>query len=280
MIRGISRMFGVLVAVVFTSAALAPAASAATRIVLASTTSTDNTGLFKVLLPAYYNWTKLKDVRIDVVAVGTGKAMEIAKRGDADLLLVHDREKEDAFIKDGYGVGCRDVMYNDFVVVGPQSDPAKVRAAISAARAFSMIVAAGSTFISRGDESGTHAREKKLWKAAGVETQSLKNYLSVGQSMEAALRVTDEKCAYTLADRATYLSMKGSLGCIVVLYEGDPALFNQYGTIAVNPQKFPHVKYAEALDFIEFITGREGQAVIGSFKDKEGNALFIPNAGK
>jgi len=255
-----------------------PAAHAVTRVILASTTSTQNTGLFDVLLPAYYNWTTLKDVRIDVVAVGTGKAIETAKRGDADLLLVHDREKEDAFLAGGYGLERRDVMYNDFVVVGPPSDPAKARKAKSASEAFRLVAASGAAFVSRGDESGTHAREKMMWKTAGVDMNTLKNYLSVGQSMEAALRITDEKAAYTLSDRATYRSMKDSLKNLTLLYEGDPALFNQYGTIPVNPAKFPHVHYKEAMDFIEFITGPAGQKVIGDFKDNHGNTLFIPNA--
>jgi len=268
------------VAVFTLSLLFTAAANAETRVILASTTSTQNTGLFDVLLPAYYNWTKLKDVRIDVVAVGTGKAIETAKRGDADLLLVHDREKEDAFIAEGYGVNRLDVMYNDFVVVGPSSDPAKVKDATSAADAFKRMASAAVPFVSRGDESGTHAREKKIWKAAGVDNASLKGYLSVGQGMEAALRITDEKGAYTLSDRATYRTMKDSLKGITMLYEGDPALFNQYGTIAVNPEKFPHVRYKEAMDFISFITGSAGQKVIGDFKDRHGNTLFVPNAKK
>jgi tungstate transport system substrate-binding protein len=260
-------------ALFFTSPAMAE-----TRVVLASTTSTQNTGLFDVLLPAYYNWTKMKDVKIDVVAVGTGKAIEIARRGDADILLVHDREKEDAFIKDGYGMDRKDVMFNDFIVVGPPADPAKAKSAKDAADAFKMLAASGVSFVSRGDESGTHAREKKLWKAACVDTALLKGYMSVGQSMEAALRITDEKGAYTLSDRATYLSMKDSLKHVGLLYAGDPALFNQYGVMAVNPAKFPHVHYGIAKDFIEFITGPVGQSVIGGFKDKAGNVLFTPNA--
>ena len=249
-----------------------------TRVILASTTSTQNTGLFDVLLPAYYNWTKLKDVRIDVVAVGTGKAIETAKRGDADLLLVHDREKEDAFMAEGYGVDHREVMYNDFVVVGPASDPAGVKGASSAADAFRKLAASGAQFVSRGDESGTHAREKKMWKAAEVDIKNLKAYLFVGQSMEAALRITDEKGAYTLADRATYLAMKDTLKNLALLYAGDQALYNQYSVMAVNPVKFPGAHYREARDFISYITGPDGQKLIGGFKDKYGNVLFNPNA--
>ncbi len=257
-----------------------PNAQAETHVILASTTSTQDTGLFDVLIPAYYNWTKLKGVKIDVVAVGTGRAIETAKRGDADLLLVHDREKEDAFIKDGYGVGRRDVMYNDFIVVGPSDDPEKIKHSLSASAAFKGIAASGALFVSRGDESGTHAREKKMWKAAGVDVSSVMHYLSVGQGMEATLRITDEKGAYTLSDRATYRTMKDSLKYVTLLYEGDPVLLNQYGTMAVNPKKFPRTHYKEAMDFIEFITGPAGQQVIGSFKDKYGNTLFVPNAKK
>jgi tungstate transport system substrate-binding protein len=219
-------------------------------------------------------------VKINVVAVGTGKAMEIAKRGDADVLLVHDREKEDAFIKEGYGVDRRDVMYNDFIVAGPKGDPAGIKAAKSAAEAFRKIAASGAYFISRGDESGTHSKEKKLWKEAGVNIPALKNYLSVGQGMEETLRIADEKKAYTLSDRATYRTLSDRLNSVTLLFAGDPGLFNQYGTIAVNPKKYPGIHYKEAEDFIAFITGKDGQAVIGGFKDKAGNALFIPNAKK
>jgi tungstate transport system substrate-binding protein len=267
-------------AVFFVIVSAAPAARAETRLILASTTSTQNTGLFDVLIPAYYKWTKLKDVRIDVVAVGTGKAIEIARRGDADLLLVHDREKEDAFIAGGYGVDRRDVMYNDFIIAGPPSDPARIKSAKGAADAFKMIAASGYVFVSRGDESGTHAKEKKMWKAAGVDMKGLKNYLSVGQGMEETLRIADEKGAYTLCDRSTYLSQKDTLKGVTLLYEGDPVLFNQYGTMAVNPAKFPKTHYNEALDFIGYITGPDGQAVIGAFKDKYGHVLFNPNAKK
>lgn len=254
-------------------------AQAETRLILQSTTSTQNTGLFDVLLPAYYKWTKFKGVKIDVVAVGTGKAIENARRGDADILLVHDREKEDAFIADGFGVNRHDLMYNDFIVVGPPSDPARVKAAKSAADAFSRMAKAGVPFVSRGDESGTHAKEKKLWKAAGVDVAKLKGYMSTGLPMEDVLRMSDEKGSYTLSDRATYRTMKDSgMKAITLLYAGDPAMFNQYGVMAVNPAKYPAVHYKEAMDFINFVTGKDGQKVIGSFKDKAGNTLFVPNA--
>jgi tungstate transport system substrate-binding protein len=277
--RLLSRLL-LLVMFAATAASVAPAPAAAdTNIVLASTTSTENTGLFKVLIPAYYKWTKLKDVRIHVVAVGTGKAIEIAKRGDADLLLVHDRVKEDAFVKAGYGVDRRNVMYNDFIITGPKNDPAGIKSAKSAGDAFKKIAATGAVFVSRGDESGTEAREKILWKAAGL-TIPVKNYLSVGQGMEETLRIADEKQAYTLSDRSTYRTLLDRLKYTTLLYQGDPGLFNQYGTIAVNPEKFPHVHYREAMDFIEFITGPDGQKVIGNYEDKTGTKLFFPDAAK
>ena len=273
-----SRFLRVVFSVFAITLLFVPGAHAETRVILASTTSTQNTGLFDALIPAYYKWTRLKDVKIDVVAVGTGKAIEIAKRGDADILLVHDKEKEDAFMAGGFGVDHHLVMFNDFVVMGPASDPAGVKKAESAAAAFKKMSETGAVFVSRGDESGTHAREKKLWKAAGVDMKGLKNYLSVGQSMEAVLRITDEKGAYTLSDRATWLSMKDSLKNIELLYAGDPALYNQYSVMAENPAKFPHAHYKEAVDFIKYVTGPDGQKLIGGFKDKYGNAMFNPNA--
>ncbi len=256
----------------------APASHAETRVVLASTTSTQNTGLFDVLLPAYYKWTKMKDVRIDVVAVGTGKAIETARRGDADFLLVHDKEKEEAFMAAGYGVDRHEVMYNDFVVMGPPSDPAGVAKSKSALDAFRRMSASGVQFVSRGDESGTDAREKKMWKAAGVDFKGLRNYLSVGPGMEETLRIADETGAYTLSDRGTYLTLKDTLKGITLLYGGDPALFNQYAVMAVNPAKYSHVHYDVAEDFIRFVTSSDGQKVIGGFKDKHGNPKFVPNA--
>ena len=273
-----SRLLKIAFSFIVLTFLFVPDTNAETRVILASTTSTQNTGLFDVLIPAYYKWTKLKDVKVDVVAVGTGKAIEIARRGDADILLVHDKEKEDAFVADGFGVDRHLVMYNDFVVMGPASDPAGVKKAGSASAAFKKMSDAGVVFVSCGDESGTHAREKKMWKAAGVDIKGLKGYLSVGQSMEAALRITDEKGVYTLSDRATWLAMKDTLKNIELLYAGDPALYNQYAVMAVNPAKFPHAHYREAKDFINYVIGPDGQRLIGGFKDKYGNTLFNPNA--
>lgn len=259
-----------------------PAVSGAgeTRVVLASTTSTENTGLFGVLLPAYYGWTSHKDVRIDVVAVGTGKALEIAGRGDADILLVHDKDREEKFIAEGHGVKRYEVMYNDFLILGPHDDPAGVSDATNAVLAFILMSEKDAPFVSRGDDSGTHSREKKLWKFAGVDVGKLGNYYSVGQGMEATLRIADEKAAYTLTDRATFNTVRDGLKSIGPMFQGDPLLFNQYAVIAVNPEKHPHVRLDIAEDFIDFVTGPEGQKVIGGFRDGSGRTLFVPNAGK
>jgi len=249
------------------------------HVVLASTTSPQNTGLLAALIPAYYKWTALKEVRVDVVAVGTGAALEIARRGDADVLLVHDPEAEDAFVAEGYGLDHQEVMYNDFVILGPSADPAGIKKADSAIKAFKAVAGSDSPFVSRGDESGTHDREKKLWKLAGVDVKQLKEFITLGQGMVDALKTADRLGAYIMSDRGTYLSSKDHLRHIVLLFEGDPALNNQYSVMAVNPAKHPHVRYREAQDFIEFVTGPVGQKLIGDFRDKLGNVLFSPNAG-
>ncbi len=251
-------------------------ASAETRIRMASTTSTQNSGLFDHLLPLF---EKKTGIRIDVVAVGTGAAIEIGKRGDADVVFVHAKEQELKAVEEGFFVNRHDVMYNDFVVIGPPSDPAKVKGMKSAVEAFKAIAASGAFFISRGDRSGTHTKELSLWKKAGIEPVGRTWYLEVGQGMEKTQRIADEKKAYTLTDRGTWLATKDKdkLDLVVVL-EGDPALFNQYGVMAVNPEKNKHVKYKEAMEFVDWIISKEGQAAVAAFKDKNGNPLFIPNA--
>jgi tungstate transport system substrate-binding protein len=256
-------------------AATAPA-SAGTRIRCASTTSTQNSGLFEYLLPLF---EKKTGIHVDVVAVGTGAAIEIGKRGDADVVFVHAKEQELAAVAEGWFVDRHDVMYNDFVVVGPPSDPANVKGAGSAVDAFRKIAASGSTFVSRGDKSGTHTKELSLWKQAGIAPAGQKWYLEAGQGMEKTQRVADEKRAYTLTDRGTWLATKDKdrLDLAIVL-EGDPSLFNQYGVMAVNPAKYPEVKYKEAMEFVNWVISREGQAAIAAFKDKHGNALFVPDA--
>ncbi len=252
------------------------ALAAETRIRMASTTSTQNSGLFEHILPLFEKKTGIK---VDVVAVGTGAAIEIGKRGDADVVFVHAKEQELKAVEEGYFVNRHDVMYNDFVIIGPQSDPAKIKGMKSATEAFKKIAESGASFVSRGDKSGTHTKELSLWKKAGIEPTGQKWYLEVGQGMEKTQRVANEKQAYTLTDRGTWLATKDKdkLAMIVVL-EGDPVLFNQYGVMAVNPEKQKHVKYKEAMEFVNWITSKEGQDAVAAFKDKNGNALFIPNA--
>ncbi len=250
-----------------------------THVVLASTTSPKDTGLLDELIEAYYRWTKM-ETRIDVVAVGTGAAMEIAKLGDADMLLTHDTESENQFLEEGYGVDRYEVMYNDFIIVGPKEDPVRVMNAGSALDAFRRIFVNTAAFVSRGDQSGTHMREKKLWREAGEDPRRMKKYVTTGGGMEAALREADAFSAYTLCDTGTYLKFKDELLNVTQLFSGDPNLCNQYSVMAVNPARYPNAHYDEALDFIRFVTGEEGQRVIGGFKDRYGNVLFMPNTGR
>jgi len=270
------RMFTVFIAVVILSSICAVSVSAETRIRCASTTSTQNSGLFDYILPIFEKKTGIK---VDVVAVGTGAAIEIGKRGDADFVFVHAKEQELKAVEEGFFVNRHDVMYNDFIIIGPANDPAKIKGMKSAADAFKQIAASGSSFVSRGDKSGTNTKELSIWKMAGIEPAGEKWYLEVGQGMEKTQRIADEKRAYTLTDRGTWLATgdKDKLEMIIVL-EGDASLFNQYGVMAVNPEKHKHVKFKEAMEFVNWIISREGQDTIASFKDKNGNALFIPNA--
>jgi tungstate transport system substrate-binding protein len=265
-----------IVALVLLFTLVATAAFAETRIRMASTTSTQNSGLFDYLLPLFEKKTGIK---IDVVAVGTGASIEIGKRGDADVVFVHAKEQELKAVEEGFFVNRHDVMYNDFVIIGPPSDPAKVKGMKSAADALKAVAGSGASFVSRGDKSGTHTKELSLWKKVGIEPAGQKWYLEVGQGMEKTQRVADEKKAYTLTDRGTWLATKDKdkLDLIIVL-EGDPVLFNQYGVMAVNPEKHKHVKFKEAMQFVDYIISKDGQAAVAAFKDKNGNPLFIPNA--
>jgi tungstate transport system substrate-binding protein len=251
-------------------------AAAETRIRCASTTSTQNSGLFDYILPIFEKKTGIK---VDVVAVGTGASIEIGKRGDADFVFVHAKELELKAVEEGYFVNRHDVMYNDFVIIGPTSDPAKIKGIKSAIDAFKKIAESGTLFVSRGDKSGTNTKELSIWKKAGIEPTGQKWYLEVGQGMEKTQRIADEKHAYTLTDRGTWLATrdKDKLDMIIVL-EGDPTLFNQYGVMVVNPEKYKTTKYKEAMEFVNWIISKEGQETIASFKDKNGNQLFIPNA--
>ena len=269
-------MKGVVVGFFLVALIIGSAAAAELRIKCASTTSTQNSGLFDYLLPIFEKKTGIK---VDVVAVGTGAAIEIGKRGDADVVFVHAKEQELKAVEEGFFVNRHDVMYNDFVIIGPTNDPAKIKGTTSAAEAFKKIAESGQSFVSRGDKSGTNTKELSLWKKTGIEPAGNKWYLEVGQGMEKTQRIADEKRAYTLTDRGTWLATrdKDKLDMVIVL-EGDPALFNQYGVMAVNPEKNKTVKYKEAMEFVNWIISKEGQGVIAAFKDKNGNALFIPNA--
>jgi len=253
-------------------AVLLPAESG--RLRLATTTSTANSGLLAELIPAFEDRTGLK---VDVIAVGTGQALKLGETGDVDLVLVHARASEDAFVAAGHGVDRRDVMHNDFIILGPSRDPAGVRDMGNAAEALKAIANRRESFISRGDDSGTHKKEKALWKQAGLSPKG-RWYRDVGQGMGAVITMSDDMQAYTLADRGTYLSMKSKIA-LEVLVEGDPKLFNPYGIIAVNPAKHPHVNYNGAMRFIAWITSPEGQNIIGAVQ-REGQVLFYPDALK
>jgi tungstate transport system substrate-binding protein len=254
---------------------VAGSAFAQSEIICASTTSTENSGLFAYILPFFEKQTGIK---VKVVARGTGAAIEMGKRGDADVAFVHAREQELKAVEEGFFVNRHDVMYNDFVIIGPTDDPARIKGIKSAAEAFKK-VAGSSQFVSRGDSSGTHTKELSIWKKIGTEPKGQKWYLEVGQGMEKTQRIANEKRAYTLTDRGTWLATKDKdkLEMAIVL-EGDPVLFNQYGVMAVNPEKHKHVKYKEAMEFVDWLISKEGQQAIASFKDNNGNQLFIPNA--
>jgi len=242
-----------------------------TRLVLASTTSTQDSGLFDVLIPAFE--AAYPEYSVDVIAVGTGEALALGEAKDADVLLVHAKAKEEAFVADGYGTERRDVMYNDFIVVGPASDPAGIAGMTVAADAFAKIATSASGFVSRGDDSGTHTKELSIWKSAAIEPAG-DWYVAAGQGMGDVLKMASEMQAYTLSDRATYLSLKSTLDLEVVV-EGDSALFNQYGVIPVTDA----TNAGGAQAFADWICSDGGQAVIAAYGVEEyGQPLFIPNA--
>lgn len=258
------------------SLVIVPFVNAKTRIRCASTTSTQNSGLFDYILPIFQKKTGIK---VDVLAVGTGAALEIGKRGDADVVFVHAKDDELKLVKEGYFVSRRDIMYNDFIIVGPKNDPAGLNGLKDAIKAFKNIYQTGSLFVSRGDDSGTHKKELALWKAAGVSPQGRKWHLSTGSGMEKTLRVANEKMGYCLTDRSTWLATKDKNRFdMMVALEGDPPLFNQYGAMVVNPERHKHRKYKEAMGFVNWLISNEGQRAIASFRDKNGNQLFFPNA--
>jgi len=247
-------------------------ARAPVKLRLATTTSTENTGLLDVLLPPF---EAANNVKVEVIAVGTGKALELGRNGDVDVVLVHAREDEDQFVAEGHGVNRRDVMYNDFVLLGPVDDPAGIRGQPDAVEALRKIAQSRATFCSRGDDSGTYNKEKQLWQQAGL-TPSGAWYQETGQGMGPTLTVADEKRAYCLSDRATFLAYQGRIE-LAILCEGDERLFNPYGIIAVNPDKHEDVKYEEAMKLIEWVTSEEGQKIIGDFQ-VNGEVLFHPSA--
>ncbi len=239
---------------------------------LATTTSTDNSGLLGIILPAF---EKNMGYKVQVIAVGTGKALRMGQDGDVDVVLVHAPAAEEKFVADGYGVNRRSVMYNDFVIVGPKNDPAGIHGMQDAAAALKRITEKDIPFVSRGDDSGTNKKELELWKAAGV-TPSGSWYRAVGQGMEETLLMTGEMNGYTLSDRGTWLAIKDKLP-LEILVQGDPRLFNPYGIIAVNPARYPDVNYFGAMDLIAWITSVPGQHLIRDFKIND-KPLFIPTA--
>jgi tungstate transport system substrate-binding protein len=266
-----------LAAAVLGAAMFAAAAAHADErfIVVSSTTSTENSGLFRYLLPIF----KAKSgVAVRVVAQGTGQALDMGKRGDCDVVFVHNRNAELKMVKQGWFVDRHDVMYNDFVIVGPKSDPAQIKGMKDVTAAMKKILAAKALFASRGDRSGTHSAELRLWKAAGVDLAKQKGawYRSTGSGMGATLNTAAGMNAYALSDRGTWLSFKNPQN-LVILVQGDPRLFNQYGVMLVNPAKHPSVKKTDGLTFINWLISPEGQKTIAGYKI-DGQELFFPNA--
>jgi tungstate transport system substrate-binding protein len=254
----------------FLLAASAPAL-AQQIIRLSTTTSTENSGLLQYLLPKF---EARANAKVNVISVGTGKALELAKNGDVDVTLVHARAAEDKFVAEGHGVNRRDVMYNDFIIVGPESDPAGVKGSRDVLAAMKKITASGSKFISRGDNSGTDVMEKAYWKQVGTQPQG-SAYVSAGLGMGEVLNMAAELRAYTLTDRATYIAYRARTG-LQIAVEGDPRMFNPYGIIAVNPQKSKDLNYKGAMQLVEWITSDEGQKLIGAFK-VDGRQVFFPS---
>ncbi len=257
--------------------AAGPALAAERFITLASTTSTENSGLFGVLLPAF---TRVSGIAVRVVAVGTGAALRLGRRGDVDVVLVHAREAELRFVAAGYGIARREVMYNDFIVAGPDGDPARVRGLTDVADAFRRIAASRAPFASRGDDSGTHMAERRYWAAAEIDPKPGSGiwYFEAGAGMGATLNLAVAKGAYVLSDRATWLSFKNRAG-LAIAVEGDPRLFNPYGVILVNPARHAHVKRDDGMRLIAWLTSAPGRAAIAGFR-LAGRQVFFPLGGK
>jgi tungstate transport system substrate-binding protein len=265
-----ARVFSASAAMIF----IAVGSASAQSITMASTTSTEQSGLFGHLLPEF---KKATGIDIKVVALGTGQALDMGRRGDADVLFVHDQVAEEKLVADGFGVRRLPVMYNDFVLIGPKADPAGTRGK-DIVEALKKLSAANAPFVSRGDKSGTHAAELRYWVAAGAADRKGSGYKECGCGMGPALNIGASTGAYVLADRGTWLNFKNR-GELAILVEGDTRLFNQYGVIAVNPAKHPHVKAADAQKFVDWVVSPAGQGVIAGYKIG-GEQLFFPNATK
>lgn len=249
--------------------------SAPAALVLATTTSTQDSGLLDVLVPRF---EKEYNVKVKTLAVGTGEALKMGEKGDADVLLVHSKDAEEEFVEAGFGLERVQVMYNDFIIVGSQADPAGIKGEKSAVEAFKKIAGAPATFVSRGDDSGTHKKELSLWKEAGIDPAGKPWYVDTGQGMGETLTITNQKQGYTLSDRATYVTMRPTVQ-LDVLVEGDKQLNNQYGVIVVNPRKHPDLEINTGAggDFVQFLTSEKGQELIGAY-EVGGVVLFHPNA--
>jgi len=271
----------VLIALTLVFGVTVPSGYAATpqqkNVILATTTSTQDSGLLDVLIPIFQKKT---GYFVKTIAVGSGQAMAMGQKGEADVLLVHSPDAEKKFMAAGYGVQRRLVMHNDFIVVGPPADPATIKMSKSSVEAFKKIALSSSLFMSRGDNSGTHSKEKAIWRAAGINQEGQKWYQQTGLGMGQTLSVAAEKKAYTLADRGTYLALKKNLG-LHILNEGDALLLNVYSVIEVNPVKFQKINAAGAKAFADFMLSKDTQKIIGKFGlDKFGSPLFFPDAGK
>jgi tungstate transport system substrate-binding protein len=271
-LTGFTLLFAALTLLVCTL----PAAASTKTVILATTTSTQDSGLLDVLVPMF---EKESGLQVKTISVGSGQAMKMGEKGEADVLLVHSPDAEKKFMAEGYGVTRRLVMHNDFIILGPAADPAKIKGA-KAAGAMKRIAESGALFASRGDNSGTHAKEKGLWKAAGVDPEGHKWYQQTGLGMGETLNVAAEKKAYILTDRATYLSLKKGLG-LDILVEGDGKLLNIYHVIELNPVKSPKINAQGGKAFADFMVARKTQEIIGRFGvDRFGAPLFFPDAGK
>ncbi len=275
--RGFILCLLITLAMTVSMAGIAAAQPAQKNVILATTTSTQDSGLLDVLLPIF---EKKTGYFVKTIAVGSGQAMAMGAKGEADVLLVHSPAAEKKFMADGNGVERRLVMHNDYIILGPPADPAKIKGMKKAADAFKKIASSGSVFTSRGDNSGTHAKEKDIWKAAGVKYEGEKWYQQTGLGMGQTLAVAAEKKTYVLADRGTYLALKKNLG-LDILVEGDGILLNIYHAIEVNPKKWPKANFAGGKAFADFMVSKGTQAIIKTFGvEKFGSPLFFPDAGK